>query len=151
MFSYNAFTSEASNGWKSGIGDNMILLIQDPQGRPFATAQQGIVSDMVLESKQAIDNIWGYLSAEINKLDKFVIYVGSYGAEYAIELAQKSNIPVEKLMFVFCDCGLGKKRATLQRCGYSDAKVIDCECGGKDTMGQIYRKFLQTGQLDMAA
>jgi hypothetical protein len=151
MFSYNAFVSETTNGWK-GSGDKQILLIQDPQGRIFATTQSGIsTTEMANETKEAIDTVWDLLAAEISTLDKFVIYVGSHGAEYAIELARKNNIPAEKLLFVFCDCGTSKKMAMIKKCNYEEAKIIDCECGGEDTMSAIYEQFLETGELEMAA
>ena len=55
MFSYNAFISEAQNGWKNA-GANSLLLIQDPEGRPWGTTQSGISeSEMAKESQIAIE------------------------------------------------------------------------------------------------
>ncbi len=145
MFSYNAFiSSERSNGWKT-IGDNSIFLMQDPKGRPFATTQRGQASAMIEETRNIIDNAWDAFAAEMPDLEKIIIYVGSLGAERAIELAKETGISSEKLLFVFCDCELETKMNSIKECGYEDAKIIDCECGGNNTMCSIFKRFLETG------
>ena len=147
MFSYNAFISEAQNGWKNA-GANSLLLIQDPEGRPWGTTQSGISeSEMAKESQIAIEGAWGNLEKEIKTLDKVVIYIGSHGAERAIELAQKSEISSDKVVFVLCDCNIGLKLRTIKNCGYDRAQQIMCECGGRSTMSQIFRTFMETGNL----
>lgn len=147
MISYNTFANEAKNGWKNN-GENNILLIQDPQGRPWGTTQSGIsVSEMAQESVNAINIAWETLSTEIAKLDKVVIYVGSHGSEHAIKLAKESGLSDEKAIFVLCDCNQGSKERTIRDCGFENAKQIMCECGGRSTMGRMYSNFLSTGKL----
>lgn len=143
FFSYNAFVSNTVNGWNNGTNNN-VLLVQDPQGRPWGTQQTGISTDeMAQESVSAIENGWQGMASEINNLDKLYIYVGSYGAEHAIKLARENNIPSEKVTFVMCDCQLGNKKSMIQKCNYQDAEVIMCECGGRDTMATLYYKYMK--------
>lgn len=143
MFSYNGFVSSERNGWKQGVS-NEILLIQDPEGRPWGTTQSGIsTSEMSRESHSVIENAWQALEAEIPTLDKFIIYVGSYGAERAIELAKQNNIPANKITFVMCDCGLSNKLQIISRCSYKDSAQMMCECGGRSTMNCLYQKYLR--------
>lgn len=142
MFSYNGFISGEKNGWKRGV-NNDILLIQDPQGRPWGTTQSGIsISAMTEESHVAIETVWQALEIEIPELDKIIIYIGSYGAEKAIELAKKNNIPSNKITFVMCDCGLSNKQRIIRSCSYEQAEVIMCECGGQSTMSRLYYRYL---------
>ena len=138
MFSYNGFVSEETNGWKIGK-NNEVLLIQDPDGRPWGTTQFGIsISEMTRETQSVIDNAWQALESEIPKLDKIIIYVGSYGAERAIELARKNNISANKITFVMCDCGSSNKLRIIRSCGYENSEQIMCECGGRSTMSRLY-------------
>lgn len=138
MFSYNGFVSEETNGWKIGK-NNEVLLIQDPEGRPWGTTQFGILtSEMTKETQLVINNAWQALESEIPGLDKIIIYVGSYGAERAIELAKENNILADKITFVMCECGLSNKTQIIRNCGYSNSKQIMCECGGRSTMSRLY-------------
>lgn len=143
LFSYNTFVSNGTNGWNQGK-NNQVLLIQDSEGRRWGTQQRGIsTTEMAQESVTAIENGWqGLLASEINNLDHLYIYVGSYGAEHAIKLSRENNIPSDKVTFIMCDCGLRKKNQMIQNCNYNDAEVIMCECGGRETMGDMYHNFM---------
>lgn len=143
MFSYNGFVSGERNGWKVGA-NNDLLLIQDPEGRPWGTTQSGLsISGMTSESHSAIGTAWQALEAEIPKLDKFIIYVGSYGAERAIELAKQNNIPAGKITFVMCDCGLSNKLQSIRKCSYEVSTQVMCECGGRSTMNRLYQEYMR--------
>ncbi len=143
LFSYNAFVPNGINGWNNGT-NNSVLLVQDPEGRPWGTQQSGIsTTEMAQETVTAIENGWQGMASEINNLDKLYIYVGSYGAEQAIKLARENNIPSEKVTFVMCDCSLENKKSMIQKCNYEDAEVIMCECGGRNTMTKLYDKYMK--------
>ena len=102
MFSYNSFLSDEVPGWKKG-NNHEIFLVQNPDGKAFATTQIGIsTSEMKEETAGVVLTGWQILSTELEKLDKLIIYVGSYGAGKAIQMARKNKIPDTKLTFVMC-------------------------------------------------
>ncbi len=69
-----------------------------------------------------------------------VVYVGTHGAEKAIELAHVANLDPQKMSFVLCDCKKAVKLDLLKRFGFAGSRKIDCECGGQESMRRIYHR-----------
>lgn len=149
MISYNAFAS-GNNGWKSA-GDNHLLLLQNSKGEVWGTPQtfrgEEEFAKTVAIAKELIENNWDKLLASLGKIDLVIFYVGSYGAERAIELAHEKGLDPMKAVFVLCDCNYGGKIDMLMRYGFSSSRVIKCECGGHYTMRRIHDNFLETGEV----
>lgn len=145
MFSYNAFMFDLENGWHKGSANN-IFLTQNPQGKEWGATQRGMSTDeYVQESENIVASSWDFLKQQLPTLDTLFIYVGSYGAEKAIELAKESSFLSEKLTFVMCDCTLKVKQQKIADCGYQAARVIMCDCGGQREMNSIFRRYISEG------
>lgn len=140
LFSYNAFTN-AQNGWNKGETNNLFL-VQNPDGAAWGLTQKNTMEGFYEEANSAIGSGWEHLASIVEKIDLFVVYVGSYGAERAIELCRDSGIPASKIIFVMCDCNYATKTRMIERCGYRGSQQIDCECGGRSTMSRLFRKYL---------
>ena len=142
-----------SSGWHDRE-DRRALVLQNTRGRSWA-ADQAIAKssgqyDQECDTvRSEISDLWGQLQEHLHELDIIVIYVGSNGSEHAIALA--ANLPASKVIFVSCDCNLSAKRNAVQRTGLTEARWIDCECGGHQTMGRLYNVFMRGELLTRAA
>lgn len=130
-----------SNGWMEGCDGNHALIVQDTKGD--GALSHGRRTRSLDEVRGAIASRWDDLDESLPTLDHLVVYVGSNGSEVAIERAAK--LPVEKLTFVGCSCGIDRKEAMLQAVGLEGARRFLCECGGHRTMEQMIQQFLRTG------
>ena len=77
---------------------------------------------------------------ELADMDHVYVYVGSNGGEEMIR--QTRDLPARKLTYVMCDCGWSSKRRLIQELGNSNADLMECECGGRDTLARIARQVL---------
>lgn len=146
---YNNLGGAAGNGWHEQNG-RKALVLQGTTGRPWLadqTARKGsaqFAQDVELVGN-TIDDLWSQLSASISDLDQVVVYVGDSGSENAIELA--AQLPAEKVTFVLCSCGRSAKISRIQGKGLATASIVSCECGGRSTLGSMFRRFMDQGQL----
>ncbi len=141
LVSYNGFVDGESNGWKER-GDKKVLLFQNSGGLSWGAQQRPqSQSELVAGAKSVERQIgchWGVLADAIPELDTVYFYVGSYGAERAIELAREHRLDPGKAAFVLCDCGYSKKIGLIREYGFSSSRIIMCECGGHTTMRRLY-------------
>ena len=149
MISYNAFLHDEENGLKERNG-NSVLLLQNQKKTMWgllksrSDADEAVWRDKVIE---IVGPLWAKLLAELDTIDKVVIYVGAYGAERVIDLAALNGLVPEKAIFVMCDCNIEQKVSVIHSTGFSSSRVIDCVCGGQDVMLEIYRHVLDYGVL----
>jgi len=143
MISYNAFISGEGNGWKQR-GENHVLLLQNENGESWGVNQLG---GGAAECRDQVTSLWEQLSKELPTLDKVIFYVGSSGAERAIELASDHGLTPDRAVFVFCDCNMQSKQGVIHDRGFADASIMMCECGGHSTMSRIYDHVLEHGTL----
>lgn len=149
FITYNNLGGVADSGWHEQDG-RKALVLQGTTGRPWLadqTVPKGSTQfeqDVKLVSN-TIGDLWSQLVAAISDLDQVVVYVGDSGSEHAIELA--AQLPPEKVTFVLCSCGWSRKTSRIQSRGLSGARVVQCECGGRSTMGGMFRSFMNQGQL----
>lgn len=73
-------------------------------------------------------------------MDHVYIYVGSNGGEEMIR--QTRDLPAGKITYVMCDCSWSAKRRLINELGNAAADVIECECGGRDTLERIAKRVL---------
>jgi hypothetical protein len=142
------------SGWHDK-DERRALVLQSTNSNTFAEActrlLMGLYTPRVIDAtidttSQRIDQLWPVLTEVINTLEHVVIYVGVNGTEHAIKMA--SQLPIEKLVFLMCDCDIPWKRGLLADVGLQNAKtIIIRECGGEHSMGKAYRDFLETGTL----
>lgn len=129
-------------GWVRN-GDRSALIVQDTKG-------QGTLSDngrkrTLEEVRSAIEAQWEELDKSLPNLDHLVIYVGASGSELAIQRAKA--MPVEKLTFVGCACGIDRKDEMLNEVGLGEARRFGCECGGHRTMELMVFQFMEIGTI----
>lgn len=77
----------------------------------------------------------------LNDMDRIFVYVGAGGGEEAIR--QTRDIPAEKITYVLCSCNYGMKKDLIRRLGNAEARIRECECGGRDTMERILENLLE--------
>lgn len=130
-------------------------MLQNTRGERWAVDSFFRTDDAYRRRKYAdhvrdeIGTLWGKLQETIAEIEHVVVYVGSNGSERAIALA--AQLPASKVTFVGCDCGLLQKEAMVQTAGLAAARRMLCECGGHRTMGQLFERFMETGELAPAA
>ena len=150
MISYNTFVDNEQNGWKNN-GNNSVLLLQNTDGSRWGV-DQGATNAAELQAGaddcvSKVNDLWSQLVVALPELDKVVFYVGSYGAERAIELAAEHGLTPDRAVFVFCDCNMARKMEVVRSRGFSSSRVVDCECGGHNTMRYLYDNALNRGIL----
>lgn len=139
---YNSVGDNLSSGWH-GSGERRALVLQNTRGRRWAVEPRtGIHADRVMGE---IGDLWGQLQQALSELDHIVIYVGDSGSEHAIELAAK--LPASKVTFVACGCGFARKESMARAVVGLEARVLSCECGGHRTMGRLFQRFMDSGEL----
>lgn len=74
-------------------------------------------------------------------MDHVYVYVGSNGGEAAI--SETRELPAEKVTYVMCSCNWGCKKNMIARFGHTGAQVIECECGGRETLAMIVKDLLK--------
>jgi len=145
MISYNTFVDGESNGWKNQ-GDNSVLLLQNEDGSGWGVDQNATNSAQLQAGADdcvgKVNGLWGQLVEVLPTIDKVVFYVGSYGAERAIELAAEHGLTPDKAIFVCCHCNLNVKMRVIRDRGFSSSVIVDCECGGYNTMRLLYNNVL---------
>lgn len=150
MISYNTFVDGESNGWKNN-GENNVLLLQNEDGQKWGRRQVLIMDESDRaeeiwdsETRQAAYPLWHELKQALPTIDKAIIYVGER-AELMINMAAEYGLAAERAIFVMCDCDMTKKKRMIHSRGFTTSKVIECECGGHNTMMRIYHKVLVKG------
>ncbi len=146
---YNNLGGGVSDGWHEQDG-RKALVLQGITGRPWLASQTApkgstqFAQDAELVSS-TIGDLWAQLEAIISDLDQVVVYVGDSGSGHAIVLA--AQLPPQKVTFVLCDCGWSGKISRIKSKGLSEARIVECECGGRSTLGSMFRRFMTQGQL----
>ena len=77
---------------------------------------------------------------DLSQMDHSYIYVGAEGGEEAIR--QTRHLHPDKVTYVMCDCNFSAKRALISNHGNTGARIMSCECGGRDTLAGIVEKLL---------
>lgn len=80
----------------------------------------------------------------LKDMDKIFMYVGARGGDAAIE--ETRSIPAEKITYVMCDCGYGAKLGIIKDYGNKNARTMQCECGGRETLERILKGLLNGNQ-----
>jgi hypothetical protein len=141
FLSYNSINGFEA-GWQER-GEHKALVIPCSHGSSAAPYRRSQAqSDDVTRE---VNKLWQKLREHISELDLIVVYVGADGSENAIELA--SELPSEKVIFVLCDCRMATKMHLLDVSGHKDTRRIMCECRGRETMGELCERFLETGTI----
>lgn len=152
LVSYNTFLEGETNGWKQN-NVNSVFLLQNTENEIWGAPQEAIpaekTKDNIAKVQTQIDSHWQQLIKILLELDYVVFYVGSFGAERAIELAQLNKLAPEKAIFVLCSCQADKKMDMIRKFGYATSKTISCKCGGHETMNKIFKQVLEYGNLDL--
>jgi len=146
---YNSVGRNLSSGWH-GTPDRRALVLQNTKGEAWAVnpdnplrSADGDYGPSRARRTEEIDRLWGQLQEHLPELDHLVVYVGTGGSDRAVELA--SQLPASKVTFVGCDCNMGHKVQLLRRYGFSNDQTVMSECGGIQTMGELFESFMVSG------
>ncbi|HVY01682.1 MAG TPA: hypothetical protein VHA12_02885 [Candidatus Nanoarchaeia archaeon] len=80
-------------------------------------------------------------SIRLDEMDEVYLYVGNNGGEEAIR--QSADLTSEKVNYVMCSCNYGYKKDLIRRIGNGKARIIECECGGRETLATIANQLLK--------
>jgi hypothetical protein len=151
MLSYNSILPEEGNGWVNGI----LFMIQSETGQAYGAAQNAPLYLAGAARAQGIQQVqgmvashWDQLAEILPELDAVIIYVGDSGSEHTIKHAADHGLDPSKAIFVSCSCNRQGKAQLIREHGFEASPVIMCECGGRDTMYRMAKRFLETGRLD---
>lgn len=144
FLTYNTVCEGLSNGWHGSNG-HRALVLQNTNGE--GSLRGGPIGEE--GRREQIGILWSELQKALPDLDHVVIYVGVRGSERAIALA--AQLPAAKVTFVLCDCSMFAKDMLIQKAGLAEAGRMFCECGGHRTMGSLFERFMETGELAQAA
>lgn len=75
-------------------------------------------------------------SVPVEGVKQFYVYAGLNALEGAISMAKglQSNAPGAPITVAACSCDWEKKRQLLSG---TDIRIVECECGGRETLGRI--------------
>jgi len=141
-------------GWHEQDG-RRALVLQSTKSGAFSEACMRLLSGLytpeviqatIETTGHRIDEIWSSLAGVVSTVDHVVVYLGVHGTVHAIEMARQ--LPIDKLVFLMCDCDVPWKQALLAEAGLQGARTIVVrECGGDLSMGRAFRDFLDIGTL----
>jgi len=144
VLTYNTVGSPQAygNGWHRNE-DREVFVASHPRGQVWG-AGSGTLHETARIAAGVVQQAFEQIESNLDELDHLYVYVGDRGSEGAVALA--ARLPASKVTFVFCDCNLGSKRATVRAQGLSGSEEILCECGGHRTLERLVRQYLQPGQ-----
>ena len=121
--------------------DKQIFISQNGHKSKWAAANSDNSPDDE-EARRRRVSVIGYVtkSIDLKDMDKIYLYVGNNGGEEAIR--QTAEIPAEKITYVMCDCNWYAKHNMIVQKGNSNAEVMSCECGGRETLEKILKGLL---------
>lgn len=145
MFSYNPFIENERIGWKSS-GENSLFLVQDIKRKERGLILPNSIREMSeRETVGVINKLWWSIRSHLNYIDAAVFYVGNRGFLELMQLVSISGLNPNRVIFVSCGCESELKERVFEEFGFSESRVVPCECGGKQTMAQFYSHFLSKG------
>lgn len=151
---YNTVGENLSSGWHTANG-RRALVLQNSKGQRWSVDRNNLPPDDGSEygvpgklRRTEIEALWTELQKSLPELDHVVIYLGVRGSERAIELA--SILPASKVTLVLCGCSFFAKKMLILEAGLIDARQIDCQCGGHQTMRELFDSFMRSGELAAA-
>lgn len=133
----------------NSVGRNLVNGLHS-NGKNQAFVFQGFIRkdssgpDLAAKRKMMI-SLWrkALRSVDLRKVHLVVLYCGKVPA---VSIWLGAGVPVHKLRFVHCGCG--RLRVPFLRGLEMDkAAWIQSECGGIETLYQIYRYFMNTGKI----
>lgn len=140
IVTYNRIGQGKYDNGVLNAGNKQIYIAQNGHLAKWAVEPYSCPGSEAKEYRErAARNVAGQI--DLSEMDKVFIYVGAAGGEEAIR--QTRGLPAEKVVYVMCDCGSTQKRQMINHLGNQKAKVINCECGGRDTLQRILDGILK--------
>ncbi len=121
-------------------GDNLeVYFAQNGHLAKWTWSSEGTLEEQTSARKYTAASV--VRSIDLSKMDEVYLYVGNNGGEEAIR--QSAGLTSEKINYVMCGCNQQYKMDLIRRVGNQDAKVIWCECGGRETLENIATQLLK--------
>lgn len=153
FISYNTFVEGMENG-SYEHGDRKVVLLQNPAARRWAARgnEPSVPGDERPEESRRADReeaIVGMYAGlrYVVCADHVVMYVGAGSMREHDYFPFVAGRHSSQVTFVFCDCDESSKRKWLLQKGFASARVVECECGGHDTMKRLFTRFMEEGEL----
>jgi hypothetical protein len=141
FFSYNAITG-ITNGWHRGIHGRQAFVIGNQTDENLDN--QGFFSDPASQwniSRQ-VTRTWPEFECQLSRLERVVLYLGTAGCQSVI--VQALGYPPRCSMFLMSPQNISSKLFVLALADFlPDARRIDCEPGGQESMRRIIESFLE--------
>lgn len=119
-------------------GDRQIFIAQNGHRSEWA-ADPGVDREQTRGIRAAV--VTDVLSSvNLKDMDRVFLYVGTSGGEEAIR--QTADIPADKVTYVMCFCNDSQKRQMIRAQGNASARIVHCECGGRDALERILKELL---------
>ena len=141
---YNTLNGALENGWHQA-GGHRALLLQNTKGERWAVKPGDADERLVAGRSRMLGELWRELKNHLHALDHLVIYLGANGCQRAISFA--SFLPQDRVTFVMCECSGAAKESALRLMNLEKTQRIWCECGGHNTMRELFERFLKKGEV----
>jgi hypothetical protein len=111
-----------------------IYIAQNGHRAKWASGGQDAPPDQTdLNRASAISDILERVSLE--DMDHSYVYIGKKSGLEII--SQTKNLPADKITYIMCNCQRYEKVKLIENIGNEDAKIIWCECGGRETLDRL--------------
>lgn len=132
LISYNSVAGFRS-GWHK---DNQVFVCANDAGQGASTGEGRDNEQRAGSVMHSISNRFYRGNVPVESVERFYVYAGLNALEGAISIAKslQSAAPGAPITVVACGCNWDKKLRLLAGTGIH---LIECECGGRETMGGI--------------
>lgn len=142
FFTYNAIPG-ITNGWHRGVNGRQAFVIGNQTDENLDNT--GFFSDPASQwniSRQVL-RTWPEFEHQLSRLERVVLYLGTAGCQSVI--VQALGYPPRAAMFLMSAENISSKLFVLALADFlPDARRIDCEPGGQESMQRLIYAFLQS-------
>lgn len=112
----------------------------------YADKTPEIKNDVAAEKElkdQRAQKVMGNIATEAENISEgaglVIVYAGLHAFRQAMLLAKQLKDKVIGVIILSCSCDIGEKRRLVEK---TDILLMDCECGGENTMGMLAKYFI---------
>lgn len=135
FITYNAVGYDVPSGWTEREGRRAFVM-------------QGNYAICSLSEPESEERKW--LEKNLQTFDCVVAYIGVHFQCTEGIFHLFSQLPTTRIILVYCDCKLQEKRCFITQYNLVEARAIVSECGGRETLQELYTNFLEKGELALA-
>ncbi|HRZ30271.1 MAG TPA: hypothetical protein P5274_01205 [Candidatus Paceibacterota bacterium] len=106
---------------------------------------QGKAFEHLADPIKVIRRVWNKVEeGKFFPIDLAVVFLGDDNKDvcFSVGKLMEHKVSPDRVIFVFCFCRESFKERILEENGYGSSRVINCDCGGHQEMGKIYRQAM---------